>query len=179
MVIHTSPIDRIYQYLIITAFFFLPLTVVGNNIAIWFVVIIWLLSGDYSKKLNQIKENKLAIASIIFFCVHLLGLLWTENILWGMEITRKMLPFALVLPIFLTIVKRKNIKFYVVAFLLAMIISESLSYLVWFGVIEPFKYATVNNPTPLMSHISYNPLLAFAIYLCAFRSKLMIELAEI
>lgn len=165
MVSYNSPIDRIYQYLIIAACFFLPLFVVPNNIAIWSVVIIWLLSGNYLAKINEVRKNKLAIASIIFFCIHLLGLLWTDNISWGLEISRKMLPFFLVLPIFLTIVRRENIKYYVFAFLFAMAISETLSYLIWFGVIEPFKYATIDNPTPLQSHISYNPFLAFAIYL--------------
>jgi O-antigen ligase len=46
-----------------------------------------------------------------------------------------------------------------------MTISEITSYLIWFEVINPFKTATVLNPTPFMSHISYNPFLAFAIYL--------------
>ena len=49
--------------------------------------------------------------------------------------------------------------------MLAISITEVCSYLVWFEVIEPFKNATVINPTPFMSHISYNPILAFAIYL--------------
>jgi O-antigen ligase len=37
--------------------------------------------------------------------------------------------------------------------------------LIWFEVIEPFGSATLMNPTPIMGHISYNPFLAFAIYL--------------
>jgi O-antigen ligase len=38
--------------------------------------------------------------------------------------------------------------------------------LIWLGIIEPFKYASgIENPTPLMSHTSYNPFLAFAFYL--------------
>jgi O-antigen ligase len=65
----------------------------------------------------------------------------------------------------LTITRSENIKFYILAFLFAIGISESASYLIWFGFIEPFKYATIENPTPVMSHISYNPFLAFAIYL--------------
>jgi len=40
-----------------------------------------------------------------------------------------------------------------------------VSYLIWFELIEPFKNASVGNPTPFMSHITYNPVLAFAIYL--------------
>jgi len=165
MVNYQSSVDRLYQHLIIAAFFLLPLTVSGNNIAIWLVVLIWLFSGNYLEKFNKIIENKLAIVSIIFFLVHIIGLLWTSNISWGLEMVRKMLPFMFVLPIFLTITRKENIKYYIAAFLIGITISESLSYLIWFGIIEPFKYANLDNPTPLMSHISYNPFLAFAIYL--------------
>ena len=165
MVTYHGPIDRSYQYLLIAALFLLPLTVLGNNIAIWLITIIWLCSGNYIEKFQKIKNNKLALASIAFFLIHLLGLLWTENLYWGLEIVRKMLPFLLVLPIFLTITKKENSGYYIGAFLIAISISESFSYLIWLGIIEPFKYATLANPTPLMSHISYNPFLAFAFYL--------------
>jgi O-antigen ligase len=57
-----------------------------------------------------------------------------------------------------------------------MTLTEIISYLVWFEIIPPFKNATVINPTPFMSHVSYNPILAFAIYLVLnqtfFNSKL-------
>jgi len=179
MVIHENPIDRIYQYLLIAAFFFLPLTVVGNNIAIWLITLIWLFSGNYKAKLQKVISHKLAIASIIFFLVHVVALVWTENIYWGLEIIRKMLPFLLVLPVFLTISRIENSKYYIAAFLLAIFISESLSYMIWLGFIEPFGHASggtlstdsygtvsgMSNPTPLMSHVSYNPFLAFGFYL--------------
>ena len=109
MVNYQSSIDRLYQYLIITAFFLFPLTVSGNNIAIWLVVLIWLFSGNYLEKFKKITDNRLAIASIVFFMVHILGLLWTSNISWGIEMVRKMLPFLFVLPVFLTITRKKNI----------------------------------------------------------------------
>ena len=73
--------------------------------------------------------------------------------------------FIGLLPILFTIVKKYHIGYYTSAFLLAISVSEIASYLVWFEIVEPFKYASVLNPTPFMSHISYNPILAFAIYL--------------
>ena len=169
MVHFDSSLDRIYQYLLIAAFFLLPLTVLGNNIAIWVITLIWLFSGNYLEKINQIINNKLALASSFFFLIHVIGLLWTEHFDWGLEITRKMLPFLLVLPIFLNVSNKQNKNIYISAFLLAISISEGLSYLIWFGIMEPFKYATIDNPTPLMSHISYNPFLAFALYLVLYK----------
>ena len=135
MVTYHGPIDRSYQYLLIAALFLLPLTVLGNNIAIWLITIIWLCSGNYIEKFQKIKNNKLALASIAFFLIHLLGLLWTENLYWGLEIVRKMLPFLLVLPIFLSISKIENSNYYIGAFLLAIVVSQGISYLIWFGII--------------------------------------------
>ena len=165
MVVYSSQIDRIYQYLLIGSVFLLPLTVLGNNIFMWLAVFLWLFSGNYLNKFQEVKANKLALASIVFFLVHLLGLFWTEDLYWGLQMLRKMLTFLLVLPIFLTISRKENIKYYLMSFLIAIGISELLSYLVWFELIEPFGNATVMNPTPVMGHISYNPFLAFAIYL--------------
>ena len=166
MVVHESPIDRTYQYLLIAAFFFLPITVLGNNIAIWLIVILWFFSGNYKEKFQQIKNHSLALASILFFLIHVFALIWTENLDWGFEILRKMLPFLFVLPAFLTITRIENTKYYITAFLIAIAISLGLSYLIWLGIIEPLQIGYgVDNPVPLMSHISYNPFLAFAFYL--------------
>ncbi|MDC3262000.1 O-antigen ligase family protein [Candidatus Pseudothioglobus singularis] len=105
------------------------------------------------------------IASILFFFIHVVGLIWTEDLLWGLHIVHKMWYFIGLLPILYTIVRKDYIGHYISAFLLAISITEVFSYLVWFEIIEPFKNASVENPTPFMSHVSYNPILAFAIYL--------------
>ena len=158
-------LDQIYQYLLITLAFVFPLTVVGGNLIIGIIVLTWLLSGNYKAKFNQIISNKLAVLSILFFSLHVLGLLWTDDLKWGLTIVKKMSDFLFLLPILLTITKKEYIKYYISAFILAMSLTEVLSYLVWFEIIDPLHKATVGNPTPTMSHISYNPYLAFGIYL--------------
>jgi O-antigen ligase len=169
-------LDKTYQFLLIALAFLLPLTVAGGNLIIVIIVILWTLSANYKVKFNQIFNNRLLIASIVFFSLHVVGLAWTEDLGWGLHIIHKMWYFLLLFPILYTIVRRKYIKYYVTAFLLAIAITEILSYLVWFEVISPFKNATQLNPTPFMSHISYNPILAFSIYLIGhkilFNSKI-------
>ena len=146
----------------------MPLTVFGGNLIIVIICVLWLFSGNYKSKFDQIINNKLMLASIVFFCIHLFGLLWTEDLAWGLHIVHKMWYFIGLFPILYTIVRKDYISHYISAFLLAISITEVCSYLVWFEVIEPFKNATVENPTPFMSHISYNPILAFAIYLVLY-----------
>ena len=158
-------LDKIYQFLLIILAFLMPLTVFGGNLIIVIICFLWLFSRNYKSKFNQIINNKLMIASIMFYCLHLLGMLWTEDLAWGLHILHKMWYFLLLFPVLFTIVRKDYISHYISAFMLAISITEVCSYLVWFELIEPFKNATVSNPTPFMSHISYNPILAFAIYL--------------
>ena len=157
-------LDKTFQFLLIILAFLMPLTVFGGNLIIVIICVLCLVSGNYKSKFDQIINNKLMLASIVFFCIHLFGLLWTEDLAWGLHIVHKMWYFIGLFPILYTIVRKDYISHYISAFILAISITEVCSYLVWFEVIEPFKNATVSNPTPFMSHISYNPILAIAIY---------------
>ena len=143
----------------------MPLTVAGANTIIVIIVFLWLFSGNYKAKYNQIISSKLMIASIVFYCLHVVGMLWTEDLDWGLHILHKMWYFILFYPVLFTIVQSKYIKYYVSAFLIAITFTEIISYLIWFEIIPAFKNATVFNPTPFMSHVTYNPILAFTIYL--------------
>jgi O-antigen ligase len=158
-------LERTYQYLLVALAFIFPLTVFGGNLIIVAISLIWILSGNYKYKISQIMDSKLMIASILFFVIHLFALIWTEDMEWGLHIVHKMWYFILFFPILHTIVKKKYIRYYVIAFISSITLTEIISYLIWFEFIPPFRGATVENPTPFMSHISYNPILAFSIYI--------------
>ena len=157
----------------------MPLTVSGANTIVVIICVLWLLSGNYKSKLNQILSSKIMIASIVFYFIHVMGMFWTDDLDWGLHILHKMWYFILFFPILFNIVKSKYIKYYISSFLIAISLTEVLSYLVWFELIEPFKNATVANPTPFMSHISYNPILAFSIYLVGHRLLINKDLSRV
>ena len=158
-------LNQVYQYLLLSLAFLMPLTVFGANLIIVVICVLWIFSGDYKSKYKLIIQNKFLVSSIVFFGLHVVGLIWTSDLKWGFHIVHKMWYFLLLLPVLYTIVQKKYIRKYITLFLIAVTVSEITSYLIWFELIPPFKYATVLNPTPFMSHISYNPILAFAIYL--------------
>jgi len=167
-------LNQVYQYLLITLAFLMPITVYGANLVIVLITLIWLLSGDYRSKFNEISKSKLMIASIIFFSLHIVGLIWTNDLSWGLHIVHKMWYFLLLFPIFYTLVQESYVKYYISAFLLAMALTLTLSYLVWFEMlpltinfdgVPMFLHATPQNPVPFMSHISYNPILCIATYI--------------
>jgi len=165
MLVYKDRIDKFYQYLIVFLGLSIPLTVVGAKIAAFLLVLVWLLTGDYKNKIIQLNTNPVAKYSLIFFSVHIFGLLWTEDILWGMEVVKKMIDFGVLLPILPLLFHKENLKYYIGAFLISIIFSQIASYLILFDVIEPFRHATFGNPTPFMSSISHGPFMAFAFYL--------------
>lgn len=164
LVQNKQKLNDINAYLLIAFAFVLPLTVAVGNIIAVAIVIIWLRRGTFKDDWNELKDNKVILAVLGFYLLHIVGLLWTEDLQWGLHILKKETKFLL-LPIFMLFVRREHIKYYIYAFLLAMSLSEVLSYAIWFEVIPGFKYASISNPTPFMSHVTYNPFLAIAIYL--------------
>ena len=56
-------INKVYQYLLIILAFLMPLTVFGANLIIVIICVLWLFSGDYASKFNQIISNKFILAS--------------------------------------------------------------------------------------------------------------------
>ena len=172
-------LNQVFQYLLISLAFLAPLTVFGANLIICVISLLWLLSGDYESKFKQIFDSKLMIASVVFFSLHVIGLFWTSNIAWGLHIVHKMWYFLLFFPILFNLVQKRYIKHYISAFLLAILLTEVLSYLIWFEIIPVFHNATIHDPTPFMSHISYNPILAFAIYLVCHQIFLNRNLSQV
>jgi len=160
---YTDNKDKFYQFLLILFAAVFPLSVSAGNIVAYIICLIWLLSGDYHNKFHQIKSSNIAKASILFFLVHVLGMLWTENLTWGIHILKKMLDFIILLPIFITLTHLENHRAYINAFLFSIFITLVFSYTIYFDV-NPF-YVFSNNPTPFMSHISHTPFMAIASYI--------------
>lgn len=162
-----AKISTINSYLLILLGFAFPLSVSIGTAVIGLIVLLWLLEGQFKEKFSIMHYNKISYAFLAFFIIHIIGLLWSEDLTWGLHIVSK--EWRMLLPlIFMTIVKKEHIKYYIIAFLSAMSLSEILSYLIWFGIIPAFKSATILNPTPFMSHIAYSPFLAFSIFLLIY-----------
>ena len=52
-------LDKTYQSLLIMLAFLMPLTVFGANLMIVIICVLWLISGNYKSKFDQIINNKL------------------------------------------------------------------------------------------------------------------------
>ena len=162
-----NSIDNINSYLLILVAFFLPLTVFGGNLFAVLIFFLWLLKADFKTDFHKLKNNKLIIAVLLYLLVHVIALLWTADMESGLYTLRKQLKF-LFIPIFMLFVKREHVKYYILAFLASMSLSVIWSYGIFFELLPLYGGATLTDPIPLMSHITYNPFLAIAIYLLSY-----------
>jgi O-antigen ligase len=160
-------IDDINSYLLILTAFFLPLTVFGGNFFAVLIFLLWIIKADFKSDFHQLKNNKLIIAVFLYLLVHVIALLWTADMEFGLYTLRKQLKF-LFIPIFMLFVKREHIKYYILAFLASMSLSELWSYGIFFELLPLYRGATLIDPIPLMSHANYTLFLTIAIYFLSY-----------
>ena len=76
----------------------LPLNKVVISIgSIWGVSNL-VLMGDYKTTFRKVRQNKVFLVWAAFFALHIIGLLWSENLEYGLTDIRKKLPL-LALPL--------------------------------------------------------------------------------
>ena len=137
----------------------LPLSRAGVTIFTALLILLWLLEGNLKQKLYILKKNKVVLSIVAFLTFNFISLLWTNSPLEALNYIR---TYWYVLPIFVlyTSLDKAYIPKVLSAFISGMLISEIISYGVFFEV-WLFKHATIENPTPFMHHIEYSVFLAF------------------
>ncbi|MFP5212024.1 MAG: O-antigen ligase family protein, partial [Acidobacteriota bacterium] len=148
--------------LVALAFIF-PFSVSASSALSGLLIALWILEGDFKAKFEAIRSNRITIAFLLFFALHLVGMLWTEDVKWGLHTLAKYWKLLLV-PVVLTTARKEHLRRYLWAFILSMTVLVAISYMSWLHLIS-VPSILAEDPTPFMSHIPYNVLLAFAIYL--------------
>lgn len=152
-------IDSYINYLFILYAFLLPISRAGISILTALLFVLWLFSNDFSKKIEFIKSNSVILYLLAFVFFSLLSLFWSDDVSSGLAYIRKYWYFLVILAIATTI-QKKFISYCISAFLAGMLISEILSYSIFFELIQ-WKNVSPNDPTPFMNHLQYSMFLTF------------------
>lgn len=175
-------LSRINSYIFGLYGLFISMSVSISSFLAYLMLLIFLIEGNYKEKFSHIKSNPFVYAIIAFVVLHFLGLLWTEDFEGAKNILKREWKLLFII-LFMLIVQKEHVRYYLELFIVGMSISELVSYAIWFQIVPPFMYATLDMPTPFMRHLSYNIYLALAIYLLlhflifdyklSFRNKLI------
>ncbi|OHE05268.1 MAG: hypothetical protein A3K14_09550, partial [Sulfurimonas sp. RIFCSPLOWO2_12_FULL_36_74] len=153
-------INDYINYIFVLYAFLLPISRGAISILSALLFILWLFSNDFKKKIEFIKSNRVILYFFAFIGFSLLSLFWSSDASDGLEYIRKYWYFLVILVIATTIQKR-FIEYVISAFLAGMLISEIISYSIFFELIQ-WKHGNSNDPTPFMNHLQYSMFLAFA-----------------
>lgn len=124
----------------------------------------WLLEKNYSWKWQQLKSNKLFWVLISLYLLHVIGMIYTQNLSRGMDDLRNKLPL-LTLPVILfssASLTAKEFKLLFFFFLLSVIASSVCCFLVYEGYTKKV-IVDVRQASVFMSHIRFSLFIAFSI----------------
>jgi hypothetical protein len=91
---------QIFYYLLLLIIVTLPFAILINSFLIILFALNWILEGNFKKKIKSVVDNKLALAFIGFYFLHLIGLLYTNHLQSGLsdiETKLSLLVFPLIL----------------------------------------------------------------------------------
>ncbi|MEN8200137.1 MAG: hypothetical protein ABFR63_08700, partial [Thermodesulfobacteriota bacterium] len=115
------------SFLLILFAFAFPLSTSAGSITATWVGCAWLLSGNFKEKFREISRNPVAVAVLCYIALHIIGLIWSEDVARGAHILKKQWKLLL-FPIFLTVVRREHVNYYMAAFVAAITLKASKAY---------------------------------------------------
>lgn len=159
--------DNVLSYLVMGLAFSLPVSVALTNIILVLLLLVFLYERAYKRRFVIIKDNPFVYILIIFVTMHFIGCLWSDNLDTAINVLNQVKKL-LYIPILMMFIKREHIFYYFQAFILGMMISETITYLIWFDVIPKFMYASNVMPSALMRHYNYTVYVAMAVFLLIY-----------
>jgi O-antigen ligase len=147
-------IPQINLVLMVVFAFAIPFSVTAGTTVAGLLTGLWLIEGNFSRKFQEIRGNKVALAFVAYFLLSVVGLLWTTDMKWGLRMVGKNWKLML-MPILMTSITRDRINYYLEAYIYSIATLHIISYLNLIGLI----HFTVSD------RVTYNVLLAFAVYL--------------
>jgi O-antigen ligase len=164
------------NYFFIAFAFSIPISKALDSLFTALIIISWLLEGNFYNKLQTIKQDRLSLIFLFLIFFSIFSLLWSPNLAYAIKfITIKYWHF-LAIPIMLTSFKTKYIKYVLNAFLLSMLISEIVSYGIFFEI-WTYKNVPSWDPSPFMNHTDYSTFLSFALIIILTKLATVQELS--
>ncbi len=143
----------------------LPLSTFGLSLAVIILLINWILEGSLKQKLTILKERKSILIFISLFLIHILWLFNTKNFTYGFHDLKIKLPLLL-LPVIIGTtapITRKNLKWVLTFFVLAVFISTLISIGVLLGI-GGYQIQNIREVSLFVSHIRFSLYVVMAVF---------------
>lgn len=161
--------QQIYFYLLMLLAATLPLSMFATSVIQFLLVINWGVEGRYAEKWKRITRNRAFQVYVIFYAVHILGMLWSSDLQYGLRDLKIKLPL-LVIPF--VVVSSEDLSISQIRSILAAFIAGSmigslgtlLALLKWI----PAEMDNYRNASLFISHIRFSLMVVLSIMFSAY-----------
>jgi len=112
--------------------------------------------------IKKVLKNKVIIIFIFLVLMYLISLFWSSNVSLGLHYISQMIRYIL-FPIlmYVTTIKKEELKYIINSFIFSMFINEIISYLIYFDLYQTEFSKTRGYPVGFINHAQYSVLVAF------------------
>lgn len=148
----------------------IPLNKVVMSVSMMFILLNLILEGDFYRYAKRLRSNRLFIGISLFFGLHLLALLWSENLAYGWHDIRVKLPL-LVVAIALAakpVTHPQHFRLLLGVFVASVLLTSFLNYAFyqhWFGQRD---YDDIRGMSLFTSHVRYGIIVSMAVGILLF-----------
>lgn len=141
-----------------------PISVALDNVLLLAVLVLWLVGANFRQKFEIIRTNPVALASLALILLLATGMLYGHASLHDAVGTLGKYVDLLFVPIFVTLFRDEKARRHaLVAFMLSMLLTLLLSYMLRFGMIHENAMVRgfAENPYVFKLHITQNFFMSF------------------
>lgn len=175
MILSPNKFLQVRVWLFTAICFVLPMKASFIYILTAFLLMIWVLEGQFVDKFRAVFKSRLCWIFLAYYLVFILAMLWTEEAAKGWEMVDRQTPFLLFL-LYWSCAEHEYRERYISALIAglgvcALLANYNLLQLHWFTEwphgIRVMKSA--NDTAPFVDRIMYTPILAVGAYFCLSR----------
>jgi len=163
--------SNLQNYLFVALLFSATINAFTTYTVAFFILLLWIFGKNHKQKLYILSHDKLALSFLAIFFLHLLGLLWSEDLHYGIKILLKQKTY-LFGAILISFIDKRYAKYAIYSLFIAIFISEIYSIYLYF-ISTPDVNGLLPSASPFMHHMHYSLILAFAfgylVYVTDFR----------
>lgn len=164
MIQRTLFYNKAYFYLLLLLAVCLPLSIFATTVILILLAINWLIEGNFPEKWRRLKKDKAFWVFAIFYLIHIVGMIWSEDMNYGMKDLKVKLPL-LFLP-FLIVTSGspsiKELKYILLSFIAGNVIA-SLAVVLALTNIIPVEISEYRNASIFISHIRFSLMIVLSI----------------
>jgi hypothetical protein len=147
----------------------MPLSIYATSVFQILLLLNWVIEGDFREKYKRISVDKAFLIYSVFFVVHLVGLLWTRDLDYGLSDIRIKLPIILI-PLVIISSKEfsmKELRMILSVFIAGSIFASFASVLALLDII-PVGINDFRNASIFINHIRFSLMIVLSILFAAY-----------